>query len=280
MPSLSTYLGLLTGTLIAGMGFYLYQHPLGGGPSWLTQSVPFLFMGYGLFRVVLSAYLLWRRRNRRLPPQALLLAGVLTLLRCGSEPNVNLRIRIPYLGECAACPLSRMDSLLRIFFPKGFIAASYDSLHQEVVLDLDTQWVRWDTLRTVLLAYGYEVQEELPLDPILSPCCVIASATPSTPEQNPLALPAPEVTEGMTELEAELEAELLPESAPLNEKELTLDEDLGGLGGLEDLNLDEDLGGTEGLGMEDLDLDVDLDMGLDDLDGAASKPKKPAPPHK
>jgi len=277
MASLSTYLGLFTGTLIAGMGLYLYRHPIGGGPSWLTQSVPFMLMGYGLLRVVLSAYLLWRRRDRRLPPEGLLLIGVLTLLRCEPEPQVNLRIRMPYLGECAACPLSRMDSLLRVFFPKGFIAASYDSLHQEVVLDLDTQQVRWDTLRTVLLAYGYEVEEDLPLDPILSPCCVTTSAAPSAPEQNPLALPAPEVAEGMTELEAELEAELLPESAPLSEKDLTLDEDLGGL---EDLNLDEDLGSTEGLGVEELDLDIDLDMGLEDLDGATSKPKKPAPPPK
>jgi len=277
MASLSTYLGLFTGTLLTGMGFYLYQHPLEGSPSWLIRSVPPLLIGYGLFRVSLSAYLLWRRRDRRLPPEALLLVGAITLFRCASEPEANLRIRMPYLGECAACPLSRLDSLLRVFFPKGFIAASYDSLHQEVVLDLDTQQVRWDTLRTVLLAYGYEVEEELPLDPILSPCCVAASANPSAPEQNPLALPAPEVTEGMTELEAELEAELLPETTPLSEKELTLDEDLGSL---EDINLDEDLGGTEGLGVEDLDLDVDLDMGLEDLEGAASKPKKPAPPRK
>lgn len=276
MAPLSAYLGLFTGTLITGMGIYLYLHPLQGGPGWLVGSVPFLLMGYGLFRVGFSAYLLWRRRSGRLPPGALAFVGLATLLGCQSDPQANLRIRMPYHGECATCPVSRVDSLLRVFFPKGFVAASYDSTTQEVILDIDTQQVRWDTIRTVLLAYGYEVEEELPLDPILSPCCVVASA-PSAPEQNPLALPAPEVTEGMTELEAELEADLLPESTPLSEKDLTLDEDLGGL---EDINLDEDLGGSEGLGVEDLDLDADLDMGLEDLEGPPSKPKKPASPPK
>lgn len=273
MAPLSTYVGLFTGTLLTGMGIYLYLHPLGGRPDWLAGSVPFLLIGYGLFRIGFSAYLLWRRQRGRIPPDAFLLAGLLVLFGCQSDPEANLHIHLPYQGECATCPLSRVDSLLRIFFPKGFVAASYDSTSQELLIAIDTQQVRWDTIRTILLAYGYEVEEELPLDPILSPCCVVAS-TPSTSEQNSFALPAPEVTEGMTELEAELEADLLPESTPLSEKDLTLDEDLGSL---EDLNLEEDLGGSEGLGMEDLDLDTDLDMGLEDLDGAASRPKKPAP---
>jgi hypothetical protein len=164
-----------------------------------------------------------------------------------------------------------MDSLLRVFFPTGFVGVQYDSTQHQVLIDVDSQHVKVDSLRQVLLAYGYEVNEEFPFDPILSPCCVVASAPSPTGEFLLSGPSSEEIQEGMTLLEQELEAEIAPDPGVSLEAELNLEEDLGGL---EELDLGDDLGGD--LGLEELDLGDDL--GLEDLDGPPPPKKKTPPP--
>lgn len=278
MPLLSAYMGLVTGLLLTGMGVYLYMRPIEGGwPGWVSQGLPAFMIAYGLFRLGFSAYQLLRKRPPRSEGHAILLVFALLLgLGCSSDPEVNLRLRMDYAGECASCPLQRMDSILRVFFPTAIAAVSYDSVHHQVVIDMDSQRVSLDTLRTVLLAYGYEIEEEIPLDPILSPCCIHLAEAAGTSSAIALAAPQDQAEE-MTALERELEADLLPESAPINlEGELNLEDNIESL---EDLSLDEGLDAGD-ISLDELDLEEDL--GLDDIEGSSSKskPKKSGSPPK
>lgn len=274
-PNLSTYIGLFTGTLIAGLGVYLLLSPMGGGlPDWAAKGLPIFMLIYGGFRVGLSIYQLFRHRSwhkRQIERLSALVALISFTASCSSGPEANLRIRLDYGGDCATCPLSRMDSLLRVFFPTGFVGVQYDSTQHQVLIDVDSQYVKIDSLRQVLLAYGYEVNEEFPFDPILSPCCVVASVTPQAGESLLSGPSSEEIQEGMTLLEQELEAEIVPDPGATLEAELNLEEDLGGL---EELDLSEDLGGD--LGLEELDLGEDL--GLEELDGSPPPKKKTPPP--
>jgi hypothetical protein len=156
-----------------------------------------------------------------------------------------------------------MDSLLRHYFPKAIVGVSYDSTNHEVLLLLDSHYVRVDTLIQVLLAYGYEVNDQLPSDPLLSPCCTPLEAAMQTEGASLFTEANPK--EEVSSLEQELEAHLSEEPS-LPQEDLSLDEDIGDL---ENFDIQEggvDVGMDEGL--DDLGLDEDLDLDLD------SKPKK------
>lgn len=265
MPKWSSYIGIFSGTLFIGLGIGLrYYLPVPATASWMQEIVPYFLVGYGIFRIALSAYFIWRQsRSTSLP----FVISVFLLWHCKRGPEENLLIRFPYDGECSSCPLARMDSLLRHHFPQAVVQVSYDSAHQEVVLHLDSNYVRVDTLVQVLLAYGYEVNEQFPSDPLLSSCCTPIEAAIQTEssiftEANP--------KEDVSLLEQELEAQLLEEPA-IPQEDISLDDDISALedfdlqdGGL-DVGLDE---GLDDLGLED---DLDLDM--------EPKPKK-SPPKK
>lgn len=258
MAWISAYIGVFTGLLIAGMGIYLYRYPvLSGFPAWVQSGLPIFMMIYGGIRFGFSLYKIWQqRRNWR--TFGVLILGTTVFTYCQKGPETNLRLRFDYAGDCAACPLSRMDSLLRLFFPMGVISVSLDSAQNHVILDLDSHYVRIDSLRQVLLVYGYEIDEDIGVDPILSSCCLVAEASTPAP---PLAGPSPsDIQEDMTMLERELEQELgvTAEAPQLNlDAELNLDEELG-------LEEELDLGGGlemgEDLGLEDLDIDLELDL--------------------
>lgn len=271
MPAVSAYIGLFTGLLISGMGIYLYLHPIESGfPAWVRQGLPFFMIGYGAIRFGFSLYKILQKKPYRDSNHGTLLLLSLFLLRCSSGPEANLRLRFDYIGDCSTCPISRMDSILRTFFPVGVVSVSLDTLQNQVLLDIDSNLVKVDTVRQVLLAYGYEIDEELSADPVLSPCCVIADAGSAA---GPLAGPGvAEIQEDMTLLERELEQELgiNPEAPQLNlDTELNLEEDLG----LDELDLESGMLGGEDLGLDDLDLDMELDLDMDE-----PKPKKkPAP---
>jgi hypothetical protein len=143
----------------------------------MQEVVPYFLIGYGILRIGMSLYFLRRARRKNIIPLVLL---SVSLWHCKGGPEENLRIRFPYDGECASCPLARMDSLLRYYFPKAIVGVSYDSTKQEVLLLLDSHYVRVDTLIQVLLAYGYEVNDQLPSDPLLSPCCTPLEAAMQT----------------------------------------------------------------------------------------------------
>ncbi|MCX8112774.1 MAG: hypothetical protein N3E49_06230 [Bacteroidia bacterium] len=274
MATLSVYLGLFTGLLISGIGAYLYVHPLDSGlPAWAQQGLPLFMIAYGAVRFGFSLYKLLRRKGREGIMLGLTLIFPL-LMRCSSASEANLRLRFDYLGECSTCPISRMDSILRLFFPVGVFSVALDSAQHQVVVDLDSNHVRLDTLRQVLLAYGYEINEEISVDPILSSCCAIPEFHSAGSEAGPLAGPsASEIQEDMTLLERELEQELgvSPDVPNLNlDSELNLDEDLG----LEELDLEG--GGFEpidDLGLEELDVELELEM-----EESQPRKKKPAPP--
>lgn len=285
MPPLSVYLGLFTGTILAGLGVYLLLNPFATStfsPT-LLKTFSYFLIGYGGFRVGYSAYLLWRHRrgtNTRLPLWVGLLLS-LGLPSCASGPEENVRVRFEYAGDCATCPLSRMDSLLRVYFPAGITSLSYDSTSYEVVLGMDSHHVRLDTLRAVLVAYGYQVDEDIAVDPILAPCCVLPETENiASGSEASLSLgSSADLQTEMSLLERELmdEGILGDESASVN---INLDAELGledELGGLEDLDLEGGLDLGEDLGLDDLDLDMDLD--LDDLGGSPT-PKKKTPAKK
>ncbi|MCS6894943.1 MAG: hypothetical protein NZZ60_02185 [Bacteroidia bacterium] len=279
MAGISTYLGLFTGLIIAGMGGYLYLHPIGAGyPAWVGRGLPAFMIAYGAIRLAFSLYSLLRRRGR-VGASPVVFLPLLFLNSCSSdEPQANMRMKFDYVGDCSSCPISRMDSILRVFFPKGIVGVSLDTANHVVSIDLDSHHVRMDTLKTVLLAYGYEIDEDISIDPVVSACCASVreayqgggGSTSGGSGPSASELPSPEIHEEMTQLERELEQELgvSPETPQLNlDSELNLDEDLG---------LDElDLEGGGGIGIEDLSLD-DMDMEADlDLDMEESKPKKP-----
>ncbi|MCS7297756.1 MAG: hypothetical protein RMK19_04565 [Bacteroidia bacterium] len=256
MLNVSNYIGLFTGLLIAGMGVYLlYADSIRLGlPTWLQLSAPIFFIGYGAIRFGLSLYHLLRHR-RPSGSDMVLVVGVLLLNACRRGPEANLRVRFDYVGECASCPLARMDSILRVFFPLGVVAVSLDSAQVQVVLDLDTHYVRLDTVKHVLLGFGYEVDEEIAVDPILSPCCVSVSSEVASGSSLIVGVSPSEVHAEMSLLERELESEL-GESPSINlDTELNLEEDLG----LEELDLESGLE-TEGLGLEELDLELELEL--------------------
>jgi hypothetical protein len=231
------------------------------GPTpWIREVGPFLLIAYGVLRIGMSVYFLWRRRRDAVLP----VVGLLFFLwHCSSGPEDNLHIRFPYDGECASCPLARMDSLLRYYFPKAIVGVSYDSTKQEVLLLLDSHYVRIDTLIQVLLAYGYEVNDQLPSDPLLSPCCMPLEAAMQTEGTSLFTEANPK--EEVSSLEQELEAQLSEEPS-LPQEDLSLDEDIGDLENFEIQEGGVDVGMDEGL--DDLGLDEDLDLDLD------SKPKK------
>lgn len=274
MTAISIYVGLFTGILISAMGVYLYVRPIESGfPEWVRQGLPVFMIVYGAVRFGFSLYKIFQKNRRsNIDSIGLVILGLVFLAQCSSEPQTNLRLRFDYSGDCSSCPISRMDSILRVFFPKGVIAVSLDSAQHQVVIDLDSNHARMDTVRQVLLAYGYEIDEDIAVDPILSPCCTNPlSAGGGETGGDPLSGPSSaDIQEDMSMLERELEQELgvTAEAPQLNlDTELNLDEDLG----LEELDLDVGAGGPElGLDMDDLEMDMDLDFDLDE-----TKPKKP-----
>jgi hypothetical protein len=253
------YIGLFSGMLFIILGIALRYLPVPATAPWIQEIVPYFLIGYGILRIGMSLYFLRRAQRKNIIPLVLL---SVSLWHCKGGPEENLRIRFAYDGECASCPLNRMDSLLRYHFPKAVIEVSYDSTQQEVVLHLDSNYVRVDTLIQTLLAYGYEVNDLLPSDPILSPCCTPMEAAIRGDggfftEANP--------KEEVSLLEQEIEAQL-SEDPPLPQEDLSLDDDLGELE-----NFDISEGGAEaGLdeGLDDLGLEDDLDLELE------PKPKK------
>jgi len=257
MPKWGNYIGLFSGTLFIILGITLrYYLPRPITAPW----VAYILIGYGILRIGMSLYFLRRAQRKNIIPLVLL---SVSLWHCKGGPEENLRIRFPYDGECASCPLARMDSLLRYYFPKAIVGVSYDSTKQEVLLLLDSHYVRIDTLIQVLLAYGYEVNDELPSDPLLSPCCTPLEAAMQTEGASLFTEANPK--EEVSSLEQELEAQLSEEPS-LPQEDLSLDEDIGDL---ENFDIQEggvDVGMDEGL--DDLGLDEDLDLDLD------SKPKK------
>lgn len=257
MPKWGNYIGLFSGTLFIILGITLrYYLPRPITAPW----VPYILIGYGILRIGMSLYFLRRTRRKNIIPLVLL---SVFLWHCKGGPEENLRIRFPYDGECASCPLTRMDSLLRHYFPKAIVGVSYDSTNHEVLLLLDSHYVRVDTLIQVLLAYGYEVNDQLPSDPLLSPCCTPLEAAMQTEGASLFTEANPK--EEVSSLEQELEAHLSEEPS-LPQEDLSLDEDIGDL---ENFDIQEgglDVGMDEGL--DDLGLDEDLDLDLD------SKPKK------
>jgi len=257
MPKWGNYIGLFSGTLFIILGITLrYYLPMPITAPW----VAYILIGYGILRIGMSLYFLRRARRKNILPLVFL---SVSLWHCKGGPEENLRIRFPYDGECASCPLARMDSLLRYYFPKAIVGVSYDSTNHEVLLLLDSHFVRVDTLIQVLLAYGYEVNDQLPSDPLLSPCCTPLEAAMQTEGASLFAEANPK--EEVSSLEQELEAHLSEEPS-LPHEDLSLDEDIGDL---ENFDIQEggvDVGIDEGL--DDLGLDEDLDLDLD------SKPKK------
>jgi hypothetical protein len=257
MPKWGNYIGLFSGTLFIILGITLrYYLPRPITVPW----VAYILIGYGILRIGMSLYFLRRARRKNIIPLVFL---SVSLWHCKGGPEENLRIRFPYDGECASCPLARMDSLLRYYFPKAIVGISYDSTKQEVLLLLDSHYVRIDTLLQVLLAYGYEVNDQLPSDPLLSPCCTPLEAAMQTEGASLFTEANPK--EEVSSLEQELEAQLSEEPS-LPQEDLSLDEDIGDL---ENFDIQEgglDVGMDEGL--DDLGLDEDLDLDLD------SKPKK------
>ncbi|MEN3040642.1 MAG: hypothetical protein ABDH66_03775 [Bacteroidia bacterium] len=283
MTRISTYLGLFTGLVIAGIGFYLYLYPIGSGlPPWAKQGLPIFMIAYGAIRLGFSVYSILRKQSAS-DFSPILIIPIVFLSRCSSDDTeANMRLKFDYLGDCSSCPISRMDSILRVFFPKGIVAVSLDTAHHVVILDLDSHHVRIDTLKTVLLAYGYEIDEEISVDPIITSCCASAQdistntgAHTEVPGGSSSAsvLPSPEIQEEMTQLERELEQELgvSPEGPPINiENELNLDEELG----LEDLDLESGAGiGLEDFNLDEMDMEAELDLEMD-------SPKPKTPPQK
>ncbi|MCS6790165.1 MAG: hypothetical protein NZ580_04210 [Bacteroidia bacterium] len=283
MSPFGAYLGLFTGLVIMGMGIYLYVKPLPAHlPWWVVQGLPFFLVAYGAVRWGYSFYLVWRKKR----PSSSALSAILLLIlnACSSGPEPNLRIRFDYVGDCSHCPIQRMDSLLRFHFPLGVVATTFDSVQHQVVLDLDSQHVRLDTLSKVLLAYGYEINGEISIDPILSPCCTYVGEeanTHGTEMNTPTPISSgsgdaskrPSASSSMSEYETETDPHLpemgilLPEEQleASIEAELNTDEALG----IEDIDLGDgmDLGGAE---LEELDFGDDLDL---DNEGT-SPPKK------
>jgi hypothetical protein len=257
MPKWGNYIGLFSGTLFIILGITLrYYLPRPITAPW----VAYILIGYGILRIGMSLYFLRRARRKSIIPLVFL---SVSLWHCKGGPEENLRIRFPYDGECASCPLARMDSLLRYYFPKAIVGVSYDSTKQEVLLLLDSHYVRVDTLIQVLLAYGYEVNDQLPSDPLLSPCCTPLEAAMQTEGASLFTEANPK--EEFSSLEQDLEAQLSEEPS-LPQEDLSLDEDIGEL---ENFDIQEgglDVGMDEGL--DDLGLEEDLDLDLD------SKPKK------
>lgn len=278
MNAISIYIGLFTGLLISGMGVYLYVRPIESNfPAWVQQGLPVFMIVYGAIRFGFSLYKIFQK-NRRSELQSIgvLLLAMLFLIQCSSDPEPNLRLRFDYAGDCSSCPISRMDSILRVFFPGGVVAVTLDSAQQQVIIDLDTNRARVDTVRQVLLAYGYEIDEDIGVDPILSACCSNPLSSGGSSSGDPLAGPsASDIQEDMSMLERELEQELgVTADAPqLNlDAELNLDEDLG----LDDLDLEGGVGGEDlGLGIDDLDLDIDMDFDLEEPKPKKSPQKKP-----
>ena len=259
MQKWSSYIGLFSGTLFIGLGIALRYLPVPATAPWMREIVPYFLIGYGVFRIALSAYFLWRRsRSTTLP----ILVSVFFLWHCSHGPEENLRLRFSYDGDCSSCPLARMDSLLRYHFPKAIVEVSFDSAQQEVVLHLDSNHARVDTLVQVLLAYGYEVNDQLPSDPILSPCCTPIEAAIRTDET---ASSEAGLKEEVSLLEQDIEVQL-SEEPTITMEDFTLDDDISDL---EDFDLQDggvDLGMDEGL--DDLGLDDDLDLDME------PKPKK------
>ncbi|MGQ9863776.1 MAG: hypothetical protein ACUVRD_04760 [Bacteroidia bacterium] len=202
---------------------------------------------------------------------------------CDSSPKPNLRLRFDYQGICSECPLSRMDSVLRIHFSEGVIAMAYDSVGGQVVLALDTtKGATIDKIIEVLVQWGYDVNENFSdeLSSIVSPCChreeavsagETGGATDSGGGGDLFAQSVP-IEGDINLLEAQIEEEIAPSGEtvvlegiePLDDidAELSL-EDIGTEGELEDVG--------------DIDLDLDLDMDLDFEEKPARKPSKPAP---
>jgi hypothetical protein len=260
MPKWGNYIGLFSGMLFIILGIALRYLPVPATAPWMQEVVPYFLIGYGILRIGMSLYFLRRAQRKNIIPLVLL---SVSLWHCKGGPEENLRIRFAYDGECASCPLARMDSLLRYYFPKAIVDVSYDSTKQEVLLLLDSNHVRIDTLIQVLLAYGYEVNDQLPSDPLLSSCCTPLEAVTHTEGGSFFAEANPK--EEVSLLEQEIEAQLLEEPA-LPQEDLSLDDDLGELE-----NFDISEGGAEaGLdeGLDDLGLEDDLDLELE------PKPKK------
>jgi len=248
------YIGLFSGTLFIILGVALRYLPVPATAPWMQEVVPYFLIGYGILRIGMSLYFLWRARQKNVIPLILL---TLSLWHCRRGPEENLRIRFPYDGECASCPVSRMDSLLRYYFPKAVVALSYDSTENEVVLHLDSNYVQTDTLIQVLLAYGYEVNDQLPSDPLLSACCTPIGATNQS-EEGLFAEANPK--EEVSLLEQEIESQLA-EEPPLPQEDLSLDAELSELEDFDVLEEGLDTGLDEGL--DDLGLDDDLDLELE-----------------
>ncbi|MCS7189876.1 MAG: hypothetical protein RMJ66_04260 [Bacteroidia bacterium] len=277
MTHLSTYIGLFTGLTIAGMGLYFFFHPLQSSSTpWLMQGLPVFMIGYGIVRLGFSLYQVIRlfRRKTTIPSLSVgALLGLAELLEsCSQKPEANMRVRMDYAGDCATCPISRMDSILRVFFREGITTVVYDSANHQVVLDMDSNLVKLDSLQHVLLAYGYEVNEEFPLDPILSPCCQSSSlhSPSSSPESPFFAMPHEEVHEGMSLLEKELESAIAPE---IGGGTLPEEPDIGGLEDElsnieEELNIGDELDTSE-IGLEELEMEEEL--GLEEGEGSPKK---------
>ncbi|MCS7163112.1 MAG: hypothetical protein NZ958_07305 [Bacteroidia bacterium] len=264
----TSYVGLFTGLIIIGMGVYLYVSPVANLPAWAAQGLPVFMLIYGIGRAGLSVYQLLRQRkasNHAAGLSLLLLGGLLTHCGSGSEPN--LRVRLDYVGECATCPIQRIDSILHAFFAQGIFNVQYDSLQNQIIIELDSQRVRLDTLFRVLLAHGYEVGEQISDDPILSPCCIVPGLPDTT---NLLVLGPSELQEGISLSERQLE--VVAEDEPIDlDAELNLEEDLEQDIKLEEPNLDE-------LIMDIPAVDEDL-LSLEELvDTAFRKPPRPPLP--
>ncbi len=263
MQKWSSYIGFFSGTLFIGLGIALRYLPVPATAPWMQEVVPYFLIGYGVLRIGLSVYFL-RRRNRT---TTLLATALLFLWHCNRGPEKNLLIRFPYDGECASCPLVRMDSLLRFYFPQAVVQVSFDSAQQDVILHLDSHYVRIDTLVQVLLAYGYEVNDQLPSDPFLSSCCTPIEASIQT-EGGANVFADANPREEVSLLEQELEAQLSEEPS-LPHEEISLDDDISDL---ENFDI-QDATGETGLeeGLDDFDLDEDLEL------DAEPKPKKSNP---
>ncbi len=268
MPKWNLYIGLFSGILFIFLGILLIFLPSPAPAPWMKDFLPFVLGAYGLLRLGMSLYFL-----RRKPPVLLLLLAFV-LVSCQLGPEDNMHVRFTYDGECSTCPIARMDSLLQEYFPKAIVETVYDSANNEVILKLDSNHVKADTLITVLLAYGYAVNDQLPYNPLMSPCCTpIGEDSPSTAS---LALVSPEDAspkEEMTLLEQELEQELNEEQLPSGDLE-----EIGSLEeSLEDL---EDLGLEEGPALEGLEEGLD-EIGLDEelgLDEPSTPKKKTTSP--
>lgn len=271
MPKWNLYIGVFSGTLFILLGALMFFLPTPASAPWMKDLLPYVLGGYGLLRLGMSVYLL-----RRKPPLALFLF-VFWVLSCSRGPEENMRIRFSYDGECSTCPLARMDSLLRKHFPKALVETVYDSANSEVILKLDSHYIKTDTLIAVLLTYGYAVNDQLPYNPLLSPCCTSLDLEPAA--FNAPSLVSPEEVSPKEEialLEQELEQELSEDQIPsgdldeIGNLEESLDE-------LENLDLEGEVPLDIGLeeGLDDLGLDEDLGLGLDE----SSPSKKKNAPH-